>query len=143
MYNCTWTMNMHIWSFTWKCGYSCILYMNKYIEHTLNIIVLPYLKIIQQSKIMFMHSIYYNYAPITFQNTWIKNILKKLFTFKEISTLYFPRWIEQCRRFKIVPKPNYIQNCLHQHFPPLSPTPYPGPHNPLPNPPNQTPKISQ
>ncbi|MBM3937610.1 MAG: hypothetical protein FJ333_03005 [Sphingomonadales bacterium] len=35
--------------------------------------ILPLHKIIQQSKIIFMHSYHYKYAPSTFQNTWITN----------------------------------------------------------------------
>ncbi len=35
--------------------------------------ILPFDKLITQNKLLFMHSIAYDYAPPTFDNTWIKN----------------------------------------------------------------------
>jgi len=35
--------------------------------------ILPFEKIIKQAKLMFMHSINFNYAPKSFTGTWIKN----------------------------------------------------------------------
>jgi hypothetical protein len=35
--------------------------------------ILPFDKLIQLHRLLFMHSIAYDYAPITFENTWIKN----------------------------------------------------------------------
>jgi len=35
--------------------------------------ILPNGKILKQGKLNFMHSIYYNYAPKTFKNIWVKN----------------------------------------------------------------------
>ncbi len=36
--------------------------------------ILPYEQLIHQSQLTFMHSIEYNYAPLSFTNTWQKNI---------------------------------------------------------------------
>jgi len=35
--------------------------------------ILPYPKLIEQSKLLFMHSVHYNYAPPIFSNVWPKN----------------------------------------------------------------------
>jgi hypothetical protein len=35
--------------------------------------ILPYEHIISQAKLLFMHSIEFNYAPLSFNNMWIKN----------------------------------------------------------------------
>ena len=35
--------------------------------------ILPFNKLIQQSQLLFMHAIEYKYAPPSFNNTWIKN----------------------------------------------------------------------
>jgi len=35
--------------------------------------ILPLEKIIKQGKLLFMHSVYYDYAPNSFQHVWIKN----------------------------------------------------------------------
>ena len=40
-----------------------------YIEHG----ILPYDLLIKQSQLLFMHSIAYEYAPISFTGVWIKN----------------------------------------------------------------------
>jgi hypothetical protein len=50
---------------------------NKYNTHTnpvfKELAILPYTKLIEYSKSMFMHSIEYKYAPSSFNNTWQKN----------------------------------------------------------------------
>jgi len=54
-----------------------IISKSQYNAHTaplfLNLKILPLEKIIKQSKLLFMHSVYYDYAPTSFQQTWIKN----------------------------------------------------------------------
>jgi hypothetical protein len=54
-----------------------IITHSRYNDHTAplfaNLAILPYEKIIEMSKLMFMHSIEYNYAPCAFANTWQKN----------------------------------------------------------------------
>jgi hypothetical protein len=35
--------------------------------------ILPVEQLFKQGKMLFMHSVYYNYAPKSFRNTWIKN----------------------------------------------------------------------
>ena len=54
-----------------------IITNSRYNEHTAPLFfslgILPYDKIIEQSKLIFMHSVEYNYAPRTFLNTWRKN----------------------------------------------------------------------
>ncbi len=35
--------------------------------------ILPFESIVKQSKLLFMHSIYYNYAPKSFEGVWVKN----------------------------------------------------------------------
>ena len=48
----------------------------KYRDHTKELFkkanILPLEKIIRQSKSLFMHSIFYNYAPVSFENIWTK-----------------------------------------------------------------------
>jgi len=50
---------------------------SKYNAHTsplfLRLGILPFEKLIKQSKLLFMHSINFNYAPKSFNETWIKN----------------------------------------------------------------------
>jgi hypothetical protein len=54
-----------------------IITNSNYNEHTgplfKNLGILRLDKLIEQAKLTFMHSITYNYAPLTFANTWIKN----------------------------------------------------------------------
>jgi len=40
--------------------------------------ILPFEKIIKMAKLQFMHSIYYEYAPVSFVNTWTKNNVRSL-----------------------------------------------------------------
>jgi hypothetical protein len=37
--------------------------------------ILPYELILKQAKLLFMHSIEYDYAPISFQGIWTKNFI--------------------------------------------------------------------
>lgn len=50
---------------------------SRYNDHTAPLFaglsILPFDKIIEQSKLLFMHSIEYNYAPKAFASTWQKN----------------------------------------------------------------------
>jgi hypothetical protein len=39
--------------------------------------ILPFEKLIPQNKLLFMHSIAYDYAPPSFNNTWIKKCPKR------------------------------------------------------------------
>ena len=54
-----------------------IISKSPYNAHTvpifINLKILPLDKIIKQSKLLFMHSVYYDYAPTSFQQTWTKN----------------------------------------------------------------------
>jgi len=54
-----------------------IISKSQYNAHTaplfLNLKILPLEKIIKQSKLLFMHSVYYDYAPTSFQQTWTKS----------------------------------------------------------------------
>ncbi len=54
-----------------------IITQSHYNEHIaplfVSLEILPYDKILEQSKLTFMHSIEYNYAPRAFANTWFKN----------------------------------------------------------------------
>jgi hypothetical protein len=54
-----------------------IITHSNYNDHTAPLFVrlgiLPYEKLIEQAKLLFMHSIEYNYAPRAFSNTWMKN----------------------------------------------------------------------
>jgi len=40
--------------------------------------ILPFEKIVKNSKLLFMHSIYHGYAPVSFQQTWLKNNTRQL-----------------------------------------------------------------
>jgi len=40
--------------------------------------ILPFFKLIEQSKLLFMHSIHFKYAPLTFKDTWLKNDSRNL-----------------------------------------------------------------
>ena len=55
---------------------------SKYNDHTAPLFkklnILPYDKIILQSKLHFMHSIEYEYAPSSFSNIWVKNINRQI-----------------------------------------------------------------
>jgi len=54
-----------------------VMTQSNYNAHTLPLFIshkiLPFEKILKQGKLNFMHSIYYNYAPISFENIWVKN----------------------------------------------------------------------
>lgn len=54
-----------------------IICNSKYNAHTaqlfLNHDILPLEKIIKRGKLLFMHSVFYDYAPISFKNVWEKN----------------------------------------------------------------------
>jgi hypothetical protein len=54
-----------------------IITHSNYNDHTAPLFrrlgILPFDKIIEQSKLNFMHSIEFNYAPSAFANTWTKN----------------------------------------------------------------------
>jgi hypothetical protein len=54
-----------------------IVTCSKYNAHTLPLFIehkiLPFEKIIKQGKLLFMHSVYYDYAPHSFNNTWVKH----------------------------------------------------------------------
>ncbi len=54
-----------------------IITHSNYREHTAplfkNLGILPFDKILEQAELTFMHSVEFNYAPIAFANTWIKN----------------------------------------------------------------------
>jgi hypothetical protein len=54
-----------------------IITNSNYNDHTAplfqSLCILPFDKIIEQAKLLFMHSVEFNYAPSTFNNTWTKN----------------------------------------------------------------------
>jgi hypothetical protein len=54
-----------------------IITESKYNAHTLPLFIqakiLPLDKILKQGRLLFMHSVFYNYAPKSFRNTWTKN----------------------------------------------------------------------
>ena len=53
-----------------------VMSQSNYNAHTLPLFIshkiLPFEKILKQGKLNFMHSIYYNYAPKSFNNVWVK-----------------------------------------------------------------------
>jgi len=55
---------------------------SKYNAHTTPLFfqhkILPFEKIIKMAKLQFMHSIYYEYAPVSFVNIWTKNNVRNL-----------------------------------------------------------------
>jgi hypothetical protein len=57
-----------------------IIMLSKYNDHTdplfLELNILPYPKMILQAKISFMHSYHFNYAPPSFNDTWILNSVR-------------------------------------------------------------------
>ena len=69
--------------------------------------ILPFEKIIKNSKLLFMHSVYHEYAPISFQHTWQRNnerqISQNLRNENEF-TLPIPR-IEQFKKFPLYSLP--------------------------------------
>ena len=54
-----------------------MLSKSKYNAHTAPLFlehqILPLAKIIKQGRLVFMHSVYYGYAPKSFNNVWVKN----------------------------------------------------------------------
>jgi hypothetical protein len=54
-----------------------IISKSDYNEHTAPLFIqhgiLPFEKLIEQAKLLFMHGIEYNYAHKSFTNTWLKN----------------------------------------------------------------------
>jgi len=88
-----------------------IITKSAYNAHTqplfLNSKILPLDKIIKQGKLLFMHSVFYEYAPSSFQNVWQKNrdrqISQNLRNENEF-TLPIPR-IEQFKKFPLYSLP--------------------------------------
>jgi len=69
--------------------------------------ILPLEKIVKQGKLLFMHSVFYKYSPMSFQNVWQKNsdrqISQNLRNENEF-TLPIPR-IEQFKKFPLYSLP--------------------------------------
>jgi hypothetical protein len=88
-----------------------IITKSQYNEHTVPLFlatkILPINKIIKMSKLLFMHSVYYEYAPRSFNQTWLKNNQRQnehnLRNYDDF-TLPNPR-IEQFKRFPIYSLP--------------------------------------
>jgi hypothetical protein len=88
-----------------------IITKSAYNEHTVPLFlstkILPIYKIIKMSKLMFMHSVFYEYAPRSFNLTWQKNNLRQIdHNLRNLNefTLPNPR-IEQFKRFPIYSLP--------------------------------------
>ncbi len=89
---------------------------NNYNAHTLPLFVankiLPFEKIVKNSKLLFMHSIYHEYAPISFHGTWQKNNERQLsqnLRNENEFTLPVPR-IELFKKFPLYSLPSEWNN---------------------------------
>ena len=93
-----------------------IITKSHYNEHTVPLFlatkILPIHKIIKMSKLLFMHSVFYECFPISFQNVWQKNsdrqISQNLRNENEF-TLPVPR-IEQFKKFPLYSLPQEWNN---------------------------------
>ena len=92
-----------------------ILTSSKFNEHTAPLFlenkILPFEKIVKMGKLKFMHSIYYNYAPSSFANTWTKNNQRNKLNLRNenLFNLPFPR-TEQFKKLTLYSLPSEWNN---------------------------------
>jgi hypothetical protein len=93
IYSCTSLANLNRISILQKKSIRIITGSGPY-AHTeelfLNNRVLTFENIISLNKLLFMHSIAYNYAPLSFDNTWQKNVRETGYNFRNDDFFILP-----------------------------------------------------
>jgi hypothetical protein len=89
---------------------------SRYNAHTAELFlinnILPFDQILKQGRLIFMHAINFNYAPVSFRNIWIKNELRPhdaVLRNNDLFKLPHPR-IEIFKRFPIYALPEEWNN---------------------------------